>query len=92
MDIHPLGPLTDVSSHSIDEDSLVSAHALPLPPPSQLTDIIRVETYVYADENNLMAELWSFDEFLKNNARKWYGLVANGGVTEADRRREQMRS
>ena len=88
MDIYSLGPLTDISNHSIDEDSLIPAHPPPLPSPSQLTNIIRAETYVYGDENNLMAELWSFDEFVKNNARKWYEKTANGGVTEADRRRD----
>jgi hypothetical protein len=91
VDIYPLGPLTDVSNHSIDQDdSLVPAHPPPLPSPSQMTNIISAETYVYDDENNLMPELWSFDDFVKNNAHKWYGLAANegpaSGITEADRR------
>ena len=89
MDIYRLGPLTDVSNHSIDlDDSLVPAHPPPLPPPSQMTNITRAETYVYGDENNLMPELWSFEDFVKNNAHKWYGLSANegSGITAADRR------
>ena len=89
MDIHPLGPLIDVSKHSTDNDSLVPVHPPPLPSPSQMTNIIRAETYVYGDENNLMAELWSFDDFVKNNAWKWYGSAAdeNPDITEVDRRR-----
>jgi ferritin len=31
-----------------------------------------VETYVYKNFENLDAELWSFEDFVKNNARKWY--------------------
>lgn len=89
MDIHLLGPLTNVSDYSIDQDdSLVPAHPPPLPSPSEMTNIISAETYVYDDENNLMPELWSFDDFVKNNAKKWYGLTGNDGpgITEADRR------
>ena len=89
MDIHLLGPLTNVSDYSIDQDdSLVPAHPPPLPSPSEMTNIISAETYVYDDENNLMPELWSFDDFVKNNAKKWYGSTGNDGpgTTEADRR------
>jgi hypothetical protein len=50
-----------------------------------MTNTIGAETYVYDDENNLMPELWSFDDFVKNNARKWYG-DGGPGITEADRR------
>ncbi|KAF8806978.1 hypothetical protein BYT27DRAFT_7140509 [Phlegmacium glaucopus] len=91
VDVHPLGPLTDVSNHSTDYGSLVPAHSPPLPSPSQLINTIGVETYVYEDENNLMAELWSFDDFVKNNAWKWYGSAAddNPDITEVDRRRER---
>jgi len=91
VDVHPLGPLTDVSNHSIDHDSLVPAHSLPLPSPSQIIESIAAETYVYEDENNLMAELWSFDDFVKNNAWKWYGSAAddNPYITEVDQRRER---
>jgi hypothetical protein len=89
VDIYPLGPLKDVSNHSIDQDSpVIPAHPPPLPSPSEMTNTIGAETYVYEDENNLMPELWSFDDFVKNNAWKWYGLTAEGGpgITEADRR------
>lgn len=85
MDIYPLGTLTDISNHSIDLPP-----PSPLPSPSQMTNIISAETYIYADENNLMPELWSYDDFVKNNAHKWHGITANGdpasAITEADRR------
>lgn len=91
MDIYPLGSLTNVSNYSIDQDeSLVPAHPPPLPSPSQMTNIVGAETYVYDDEKNLMPELWSFEDFVKNNAKKWYGAGGNAGsasgFTEADRR------
>ena len=76
MDIYKLGRLIDVSNYSIDkDDSLVPAHPPPLPSPSQMANfIVRAETYVYGDEKNLMPELWSFEDFVKNNAKKWYGV------------------
>ena len=91
MDIYPLGPLTDVSNYSIHQDeSLVPAHPPPLPSSSQMTNTVIAETYIYDDEKELMPELWSFEDFVKNNAKKWYGSGANasGGFafTEADRR------
>lgn len=92
MDIYTLGPLINVSNYTVDlDDSLVPAHPPPLPSPSQLTNLntIKAETYVYLDENNLLPELWSFEEFVKNNAEKWYRLAGESGgsgVTEADRR------
>ena len=91
MDIYPLGRLTDVSNYTINQDdSLVPAHPPPLPSSSQMTRTIKAETYVYDDEKQLMRELWSFEDFVKNNAKKWYGSGVNGGsasgFTEADRR------
>ena len=71
---------------------MVPAHPPPLPPSSEMTNTITAETYVYDDEKNLMPELWSFDDFVKNNAKKWYGPGVNtsegpaSGFTEADRR------
>lgn len=92
VDVHPLGPLIGVSNYSIDQDSLVPAHPAPLPSLSQMTNVIKAETYVYRDKNNLMAELWSFDDFVKNNAWKWYGSAAddNEDITEVDRRRREV--
>ena len=88
MDIYPLGRLTDVSNYTIQQDdSLVPAHPPPLPSSSQMTRTIKAETYVYDDEKQLMRELWSFEDFVKNNAKKWYGSGENAsGFTEADRR------
>ena len=69
---------------------MVPAQPPPLPSSSETTNITQAETYVYVDEKNLMPELWSFDDFVKNSAKKWYGLGANegsaSGITEADRR------
>ena len=90
MDIHRLGRMTTVSNYSIDDqdDSLVPAHPPPLPSPSNMTNIIGAETYVYDEVENLKPELWSFEDFVKNNAKKWYGSggSAASSYTEADRR------
>lgn len=84
VDVHPLGPLTDISNHSIDQDSLVPAHPM--------ANIIRADTYIFEDDNNLIAELWSFDDFVKNKARKWHGSAADNNldITEVDRRRNEI--
>ncbi|KDR76275.1 hypothetical protein GALMADRAFT_67824 [Galerina marginata CBS 339.88] len=73
VEVHPLGPFSEVSTHSIDENALVPEHPPPLPDSSNLLHAIEAETYVYINEDNLNAELWSFDDFVKNNAWKWYG-------------------
>jgi len=67
--VQPLGPFTDVSTHSID---LVPSHSPPLPTPLDRSLAIEAETYVYIEANNLDSELWSFEDFVKNNAWRWY--------------------
>ncbi|KAF8905110.1 hypothetical protein CPB84DRAFT_1960658 [Gymnopilus junonius] len=47
----------------------------PLPSFAESLDAIEAETYVYGDERDLEANLWSFEDFVKNNAWKWYGEV-----------------
>ncbi|KAF8962793.1 hypothetical protein BDZ97DRAFT_1662492 [Flammula alnicola] len=73
LQAHPLGSFTDISAHAMDEETLVPAHPPPLPVPSDLSNTIEAETYIYVHEINLEAELWSFEDFVKNNAWKWFG-------------------
>ncbi|KAJ3997416.1 hypothetical protein F5050DRAFT_1799072 [Lentinula boryana] len=91
IEVHPLRPLIDVSGNELTYDaSLVPADPPPLPPTSELLLGIPAQTYIYNNPKDLEAELWSFDDFVKHNAWKWYGSASdnNPDITEVDRRRE----
>lgn len=46
---------------------------------------VEVQTYIYGDVSSLKPALWSFREFLQNNARKWYtGAVWRGDEPEEE--------
>ncbi|KAF8239783.1 hypothetical protein L208DRAFT_1385831 [Tricholoma matsutake] len=70
---HQLGALVKLSEHPSDEESLITTKLPPLPSLVDLAPALDAETYVYKNFENLDAELWSFEDFVKNNARKWYG-------------------
>lgn len=73
MQVHPLGPFTKVSAETVDGD-LVPENPPALPEISKLLELaVDAETYIYCDETNLNSDLWSFKDFVKNNAWKWYG-------------------
>ena len=59
------------------EGSLIPAALPPLPSADELAQPIPAQTYVWCSkDSNLEKELWSFDEFVKNNAYKWIGPEA----------------
>ncbi|PPQ64595.1 hypothetical protein CVT26_001993 [Gymnopilus dilepis] len=72
VQVHALGLLQDLSA-DLDSETFVTEHPPPLPDSPDTLTPIEAETYVYADENNLDASLWSFQDFVKHNAWKWYG-------------------
>ncbi|KAF8199547.1 hypothetical protein BJ912DRAFT_949375 [Pholiota molesta] len=73
VEAHALGPFVDVSSYSDDDENLIPAHPPPLPASFDPSTIVRAETYIYCIEADLIAELWSFEDFVKgDNAKKWY--------------------
>ncbi|PPQ67519.1 hypothetical protein CVT25_006060 [Psilocybe cyanescens] len=73
VQVHPLGPFTKVSAETVDGD-LVPENPPALPEISKLLELaVDAETYIYCDETNLNSDLWSFKDFVKNNAWKWYG-------------------
>lgn len=85
--VHPLGPLT-----TIEESSgayIVPSKPDPLPAVSELAAPIEADTYVFRDLSALHPELWSYEEFVKKNAWKWYGVASEGNsnYTEVDRRK-----
>jgi len=85
---HPLDEFKDISAHSINEQTL-PAHPPPLASASEMLPLVAAETYTYRDEQDLSDELWSYEEFVRQNAWKWYGAAAddNEDITEVDRRR-----
>ncbi|CAA7267028.1 unnamed protein product [Cyclocybe aegerita] len=86
---HPLDSLRDISAYALEQGSL-PAHPPPLPATFELLPAIPAQTYIYRDEKNLEAQLWSYEDFVKKNAWKWHGEAAdnNEDITEVDRRRE----
>ena len=81
--------LSDAST--IKAESLVPAVPPSLPASFELAPV-EAETYVYVSLSDLKADLWSFEDFVKNNAWKWVGSEREGNLlfTEVDRRRSTM--
>ncbi|GLB40394.1 putative gamma-glutamyl cyclotransferase, AIG2-like [Lyophyllum shimeji] len=75
IEVHPLGPLVKLLEYPIDDEGLIPSKPPALPPVSGLAPPIKAETYVYdlSQVKRLEPELWSFEEFVKKNAWKWYG-------------------
>ena len=71
VSVHPLEEFQDISVHSVNKDT-VSKRLPPLPLPEELLMPLLVQTYIFCHENGLEAELWSYEDFVKENARKWY--------------------
>ncbi|KAF9048628.1 hypothetical protein BJ165DRAFT_1461208 [Panaeolus papilionaceus] len=87
---HLLGPFTSVSTHGTNYDDLIPTQPPPLPVDIESIDATEVETYVYCDETNLEAELWSLSDFVKNNAWKWYQSDESSDLTELERAWREM--
>jgi len=64
--VHPLESPT-----SLPKSSILTEKSVAPPAPSKLATPVKAQTYVYCDVSNLDAELWSFDDFVKDNAWKW---------------------
>ena len=75
-----------------DEASLTPTNPPPIPQPSSLPSPVEAETYIYLDPSRLEHELWSFEDFVKENAWKWYGADARAreDIIEVDRLREEI--
>ena len=88
IEVYPLERFRDISAHAVNEDTLQN-HFPPLPSPTELQRSTEAETYVYCDVRNLEVQLWSYEDFVKQNAWKWYGTAAdkNADIAEVDRRR-----
>lgn len=88
-----MGSMMKLSKYGADKESLIPSKP-PALPTSGLSETIHAETYIYDQFTKLDADLWSFEEFVKNNAWKWYGGEQedndNGLGTEVGRRRAEL--
>ncbi|KAI0275899.1 hypothetical protein BGY98DRAFT_1065301 [Russula aff. rugulosa BPL654] len=80
-----------VSSSAV-KGSLIPTALPPLPSADELAEPIPAQTYVWCSKDSyLEKELWSFDEFVKNNAYKWIGPEAKSSeYVEVDVVKERM--
>jgi len=88
--VHPLSPPTTLSPHILGHTSTLPPAAPHRHSPSTLPPPILAHTYIWCESlTRLIPSLWSFDDFVKNNAWKWAGVHAdNREYMEVDRRRE----
>ncbi|KAN0093176.1 hypothetical protein V8E55_003960 [Tylopilus felleus] len=80
--VHPLGPLVALSN--------MDATIAEVPPQNELETTLEVNTYVWCRPlSQLQPKLWTFEEFVKENAWKWVGPASSGNedYAEVDRRR-----
>jgi len=98
VNVHPLGPFTPIStdataSSNVVEDNLIPSELPPFPSATELAQRLPAQTYVWRlDDSEIEKELWSFDEFVKNNLWKWIdeGAERNEDYKEVDRVRERL--
>jgi hypothetical protein len=84
--VHAVGRLTALPSDAAisseataAEGSLIPVALPPLPSADKLAQPVPAQTYVWHTKDSyLEKELWSFDEFVQNNAYKWIGPDAKG--------------
>jgi hypothetical protein len=95
--VHPLGPFepvpVDTAASGAVEDSLIPADLPPLPDANVMAQTVPAQTYVWCqDDSGLDKELWSFEEFIQNNAWKWVERGARrDDYDDVDRVRERLR-
>ncbi|VDC04759.1 unnamed protein product [Peniophora sp. CBMAI 1063] len=73
--VHPLGPASPpplAASHATQD--FVPATTNPLPKPDELAPAVQASAYVWSNPvTELKPELWSFEDFVRDNAWKWVG-------------------
>ncbi len=70
VEVHPLAESEPLSIGLTDKE-LIPHHPPPISKGS-LNRGVTAETYIYLDVNNLVPELWSWEDFVKKNAANWY--------------------
>lgn len=88
--VYPLEEPAPLENFIEDDKKLVERIA-PAPPAVTAPDEtisadrtgVEAETYIYVDASSLKPALWSFREFVQNDAWKWHGgVVRRGGEPE----------
>ncbi|KAG5724701.1 hypothetical protein E4T56_gene3759 [Termitomyces sp. T112] len=70
VDVHPLSTFVKLSEYPFDDKTLIPSKPPILPP--TLAPPFRTDTYVYNMFARLDPDIWSFEDFVKKNAWKWY--------------------
>ncbi|KAG6899298.1 hypothetical protein C0993_011460 [Termitomyces sp. T159_Od127] len=70
VDVHPLSTFVKLSQYPVDDETLIPSKPPALP--ETLAPPFRTDTYVYNMLDRLEPDLWSFEDFVKKNAWKWY--------------------
>lgn len=86
--MHLLGPL--VALDDIEVTAVVPKDPPPVPASNEPKSPLEVNTYVWCRPLfTLQPKLWTFEEFVKENAWKWIGPASQDRqeYTEIDRRR-----
>jgi hypothetical protein len=76
VSVHPLGTLAPLAIDITPtvESAIVPAAPPPLPTEGKLAPAVAAATYVWCDpDDRLYPELWSFEQFVRDNAWKWVG-------------------
>jgi len=75
VQVHPLGTLETVPDVSVaGQTAIVTAVPPPLPTKDNLAPAIQAETYIHGDPSKLVNDLWSYEDFVQQNAWKWIGI------------------
>ncbi|KAG6879556.1 hypothetical protein C0992_001561 [Termitomyces sp. T32_za158] len=70
VDVHPLSTFVKLLDYPLDDETLIPSKLPALP--ATLAPPFRTDTYIYDVSARLEPDLWSFEDFVKKNAWKWY--------------------
>ncbi|TRM64714.1 hypothetical protein BD626DRAFT_489686 [Schizophyllum amplum] len=92
LPVHPLSPFTSVQRDG-EIESAGDTRVIPSTPPDlpeTLAEPALAHTYVWLDVSRLEAELWSYADFVKHNAWKWYRDGTEVAEEELSERRRKL--
>ncbi|KAL1744470.1 hypothetical protein HDZ31DRAFT_38597 [Schizophyllum fasciatum] len=91
LSVHPLTAFAPVRSDGEISGELNTIPSMPPHLPDSLAEPVLAHTYVWlVDISRLEAELWSYADFVKHNAWKWYGDGTEVAEEELSERRRRL--
>ena len=90
LPVHPLTPFTSVRGHGEISDADATIPSTPPYLPDTLAEPVQAHVYVWLDISRLEAELWSYEDFVRYNAHKWYGVGTVVAEEELSERRRKL--